>query len=150
MTARRTPARKAYGRQTAARKVNPAAAKARAANGGRMPPPKVQNPVPAKSKPLAYKQRGWYIANRDGDGFLSGLKCPICQRAFKAGQSAYAWTTSTSTTSNNYYGYGRVRRYQAMHGVCMAVEAESSPAEKWTEIRNRLAAGKGLFDDDEK
>lgn len=112
----------------------------RAAVHRTLTPSKPKASTESKPKPLSYKQRGWYMPQKDGDGFLSGVKCPICQRAFKKDQSAYAWSIETG-------GWGReVRRYLAMHGACMASEASGSPIEKWSEIRDKIKNGKGLFD----
>lgn len=94
---------------------------------------------PAKS--LVFRRADWYIPNRDGDGFLNGIKCGMCGLGFRTGQSVWAQSISTGA---NYYG--RTRTIVAWHSGCMREKLDRAPAEKYDEIRDRLSKGGGLFD----
>lgn len=93
-----------------------------------------------KGRSLVFRRADWYIPQRDGDGFLSGLKCGMCKLGFKTGQSVWA----QQVQSSDYYNS---RRVVAWHATCMRERLDRAPAEKYDEIRSRLAAGGGLFDD---
>lgn len=91
-----------------------------------------------KGVALRYKKAGWYIPQKDGDGFLAGLRCQICKKGFRKDTSVWA-----QSITEGRYG---TKVYIGFHAPCMAAAAKEAPAERWEEIRDQLASGKGLFE----
>lgn len=98
---------------------------------------------------MAHKT-GWYTIGEKQTSFPKGHgPCSICRRALKPFDVVYVKRVSVPQGSYNRNGWSQ-DFYFLMHKGCIVRLMEKAPPDvlnTWEEIRERVAAGGGLFED---